>query len=64
MLGAAAVVPVVRGDPHSPQNLAVAAFGVPHVAQTRTSGVPHSPQNFRPGSFSVPHAEQINRSPC
>ena len=48
----------VRLAPHSPQNFAPGAFGLPHAAQVSLSGAPHSAQNFRPASFSVPQAEQ------
>lgn len=51
--------PGTSGDPHSPQNLSSAGFGVPHTPHTTASGVPHSRQNFLPGGFSVPQFEQV-----
>jgi hypothetical protein len=54
-----AAAPRVSGDPHSPQNLSPAGFGVPQTEHTTANAVPHSRQNFLPGGFSVPQFEQI-----
>ena len=50
------VAAAASAAPHSPQNLAPGAFGVPHEGQALDSGLPHSPQNFRPVSFADPQA--------
>ena len=39
-----------RARPHSPQNFAPGAFGLPHTTDRQAD--PTSPQNFRPTSFS------------
>jgi hypothetical protein len=54
-----AAAPRVSDEPHSPQNLSPAGFGVPQTEHTTANAVPHSRQNFLPGRFSVPQFEQI-----
>jgi ATP-dependent DNA ligase len=49
--------------PHSLQNFAPAAYGVPHEGQPRAIGAPHSEQNLASSALVVPHREQFIRFP-
>ena len=44
----------VRVAPHSPQNLCLGGFALPHEEQTAANGSPQWPQNLCPAGFSAP----------
>jgi hypothetical protein len=50
---------LVKGVPHSPQNLAPSMRSAPQLGQVSPRRAPHSRQNLRPGRFAVPQFPQI-----